>query len=50
MLKGILGEKNLSDRIKKLKAYCLELEQYGYAKRDDKGTLILFDRMVGKPV
>ncbi len=46
--KGILGDKNLPDRIKRLKSYCLELEQRGYAKRDDKGTLILLDRMASK--
>ena len=44
--KGILGDKSRSDRITMLKDYCLELEQHGYAKRDDRGTLILFDRKV----
>ncbi len=46
--KDSLDVSNGVNRVKKLKALCLELEKFGYARRDNKGTLILLDRMASK--
>ncbi len=44
--KDSLDVSSYADRIKKIQSCCLELERFGYARREQDGTLVLLDHTV----